>query len=316
MTRKARGGVLIVGSLNMDLVVGVDVHPRPGDTVLGSDLTTHPGGKGANQAAAAARVGGRVRMLGRLGRDAYGDALERALTDVGVDTSRLERLDAPTGVALITVDPKGENMIVVSPGANRRLRPDSLDAGAFRDAAVLLTQLEVPLETVERAVELAREAGGRVILNAAPGRELPASLLNRLDVLVVNEGEAALLAGLPHPSAAEGAAGDLDAFAARAAAALLRLGPGAVVVTLGAAGALWTSQDGRTDRIDAHPVEVVDTTAAGDAFCGALAARLAEGALLADAVRFANAAGALTTTRKGAQPSLPDREAVLALADA
>jgi ribokinase len=294
------GAVLVLGSLNMDLVVPVERQPRPGDTVLGGDLATYPGGKGGNQAAAAARAGAPVRMLGCLGSDAYGAELRAALEDAGVDTSALATVAGPSGVALITVDREGENMIVVSPGANGRPTPEQVDACDLSGVAVLLMQLEVPLASVRRGAEKARAVGALTLLNAAPARELPDELLRDIDVLIVNEGEAALLSGLEQGKAA------LPTFARAAAEALLARGVGAVVVTLGGDGAVWRNGAGG-GHLPGHRVEVVDTTAAGDAFCGALATRLAEGAALAEAVRFANAAGALTATRIGAQPSLPTR---------
>lgn len=291
----ARAGVLVLGSLNLDLVVSVEAHPHPGDTVLGSDVRTFPGGKGANQAVAAALAGGRVGMLGRIGRDSYGAQLRAALEGSGVEVGALLETSGPSGTAFITVDRQGENTIVVSPGANRRLAPCDVTADHFGGVGVLLLQLESPLETVARATELATERGVVVILNAAPVAPLEDALLERLSLLVVNEGEAAALAGL---SGTEGTAA--------AAERLQERGAEAVVVTLGGEGALWRTPQGG-GSLAAHPVEVVDTTAAGDAFCGALAARLAQGESLEAALHFANAAGALAVTRPGAQPSLPTR---------
>ena len=290
------GRVLVVGSLNMDLVVQVAAQPRPGDTVLASDVATFPGGKGANQAAAAAKAGGNVRMLGRVGTDDHGQALKSALETAGVDTGFVTAVDGQSGLAFITVDTGGENMIVVSSGANRHLTPETVLDEHFEDVAVLLMQLEIPLETVARAAELARERGVKSILNAAPARELPADLLKNITHLVVNEGEAGFLTELQVT----------DVSSAQAAGhKLLERGVGNVVVTLGGEGVAWVGES--AGRLGAHRVQVLDTTAAGDAFCGALAVKLAEGASLAEAVRFANAAGALATTKKGAQPSLPSR---------
>ncbi len=303
----AQSGVVVLGSLNMDLVVQVEHQPRPGDTVLGGDLATFPGGKGANQAAAAARAGGAVRMVGRVGSDAYGRQLGEALAALGIDTGAVPSHQGPSGVALITVDAAGENMIVVSPGANGRLASDELQAAHLEAAAVLLIQLEIPLETIIRAAALARHHGKVTILNAAPVQALPEPLLANLDVLIANEGEAELLSGVSRQDH-----DNLGDFAEAATAALLTRGPRAAVVTLGGEGLVWRDSSG-TGRQPAHTVEVIDTTAAGDAFCGALAARLAEGAPLAEATRFANAAGALATTRLGAQPSLPDRPHIEAL---
>lgn len=302
--------IVVVGSLNMDLVVSVERFPRAGETLLGGAYARHPGGKGANQAVAAARAGGRVAMVGRVGRDEFGDLLRRGLERDGVDASRVAALaDAPTGVAFISVDASAQNTIIVAPGANARLAASDLDAAAFAGAAVVLLQLEVPLATALRAAELGRAAGARVVLNLAPARPLRDDQLRHVDVLVVNESETAALTGIP----AEEVARAPEA----AAMALLDRVP-AAVLTLGAAGAAWARRgDGATDAprtglVPAFPVAAVDTTAAGDAFVGALAVRLAAGADLAEAVRFGNAAGALAATRPGAQPSLPRADEIAA----
>lgn len=294
--------VAVVGSLNLDLVVPVPRHPRPGETVLGGDLVEHPGGKGGNQAVAAARLGGRgrVAMVGRVGADAAGERLRAALAAEGVDVSRVRSAEGrPSGRALVAVDERtGENTIIVSPGANAALLPQDVAAeGALlRDAVVTVLQQEVPADTVEAA---ARLAGGTVLLNPAPARPLTEhlrdGLLPMVDVLVPNRGELGVLVGEELP----------DLHAVADAARRLR-GPAAVVVTLGADGALLC-EDGAVLLVPPHPVRPVDTTAAGDAFCGALAVCLAERLPLHEAVRLANTAAALATTRPGAQPSLPTR---------
>jgi ribokinase len=293
--------IVVVGSLNMDLVLRVERLPQPGETVLGGAYETHPGGKGANQAVAAARLGGRVRMVGRVGEDAFGQSLKAGLAREGVDTTWIRESPGPSGVAFILVDPRGQNQIAVAPGANARLTPGDLPEEAFREARVLLLQLEVPLETVERAVALGREAGARVLLNAAPVQSLPPGVLHGVDLLLVNEVEAGQLAGASPPRSPE----EGLALARR----LRDLVPRArVVLTLGAQGAVWWGEGG--GHIPAFPVEAVDATAAGDAFAGALAVALAEGMKTEAALRFASAAGALAATRPGAQPSLPRRTEV------
>jgi ribokinase len=276
----------------MDLVVKVARQPSPGETVLGGDLATYPGGKGANQAVAAARAGGVVQMVGLVGDDTFGPQLRANLQSCGVDTRHLGTCDGPSGVALITVDEQGQNMIVVSPGANGSVTPEHVPLEVLRGAALVVLQLEIPLDTVRYVI---REAGVPVLLNPAPAQPVP---LDGIRYLVLNETEAALLSGVSEPRAA--------------ARALRAKGVGTVIVTLGGEGVCWLDAAGE-GSLPAHRVKVVDTTAAGDAFCGALAVRLAEGAPLVDAVRFANAAGAVAVTRAGAQPGLGTRAEIEAL---
>jgi len=289
------GVIVVVGSLNMDLVVPVARHPKPGETIIGGDLQRFHGGKGANQAVAAARLGGRVRMVGRVGADAYGAELKRGLETEGIATADVAEIEAPTGVALISVSEDGQNAIIVSPGANARLRPEDLNPTQFANAEVVVLQLETPLETVQRAAELGQEAGARVLLNAAPAQELPNELLVALDVLVVNEFEAAQVAGEEEPESME---------EALALARQLARHVSVVVVTLGSRGLVWAGAEGE-GFLPAFEVQAVDTTAAGDAFVGGLAAALAGGEPFAAALKYGSAAGALAATRPGAQPSLP-----------
>jgi ribokinase len=293
--------IVVVGSLNADTTVRVPRLPQPGETVLGSGHFDDTGGKGANQAVAAARLGRSVAMIGAVGADADGDRLVTALEAAGVDASGVRRdPDRPTGIAHITVDDAGENMIVVDPGANAGL--DSEHVERHRDllagASVVMAQLEVPLEAVELALTL---AGGTTILNPAPGRALADSLLERVGVLVPNQTELGMLAGEATPD------GPLEA--GRLARSLPAT---AVVVTLGAAGALLVSGDAAR-HVAAPRIEAVDPTGAGDAFCGGLADAIARGLGLREAVEWAVRCGAAAATRWGAQASLPTRDDVEAL---
>ncbi len=295
--------ILVVGSLNMDYVVRVGTIPAPGQTVLGSDYARHLGGKGNNQAVAAARAGGRVRMLGAVGRDGDGRLLAEALRQEGID-GRLIEVEAPSGAAFITVDDSGRNAIVVAPGANGQLRPEHLTPDAFQGVNSLVVQLEVPLDTVKAAAERARASGARVILNASPLQADVWSAGLPIDILVVNEHEGAALMAWPELPATP------DAEAALATQLAQRVP--AAVLTLGARGAL-VAEGEAVQAVAGTAVAVVDTTAAGDAFLGALAVALDEGQPWATALRFANAAGALACTVAGAQPSLPLRSAILGL---
>ena len=296
--------VVVVGSANADLVVRVERRPGAGETVLGGDVATIPGGKGANQAVAAARVaagsGVTVRFVGRVGDDEHGAMLRASLAASGVDTTHLGTADRATGAALILVDRDGDNSIVVSPGANAAVTPADARTAVVAAAAVVVLQREVPVETCVAAAE---HATGLVVLNLAPAGPVPDALLARTDVLVVNEHEAALLLGEP--------VGDGGLAPSDAAARLRGLGPGAAVITLGGAGAY--AQDAAGEASARPPaVDVVDTTGAGDAFAGALAATLARGGSLAEALEVAVVVGALAVTRAGAQPSFPTADEVRA----
>lgn len=289
--------IVVVGSINMDLVIRVPRFPEAGETLLGEDLDQYSGGKGANQAVAAARAGGAVAMVGRVGSDAFGPVLRDRLADEAIDVGSVETVSGPSGVAVITVDKAARNSIVVSPGANKSLTPDDLAASLFEGATAVLLQLEIPLETVLAAARMGRAAAARTLLNLAPARTLDPEQLADIDVLLVNETEAASLTGLT----AEAVAADPEAAVGRLAAQVP-----AAVLTLGAAGACW-AEDGKVGRVPGFSVEAVDTTAAGDSFVGALSVALGEGMALSDAVRFGNAAGALAATRVGAQPAIPKR---------
>ncbi|NOX63919.1 MAG: ribokinase [Chloroflexi bacterium] len=292
--------ITVIGSLNMDLVARSPRIPTPGETIIGREFRTAPGGKGANQAVAAARLGGRVSMVGCVGQDAFGDALLENLSANRVDHRFVRRADAAaTGVAIIVVDDSGENSIVVLSGANNQLSPQDVETAEslIAQSEVLLLQLESPLESVIRAAQLGRKHGVTVILNPAPARALPVELFKLVDILIPNETETAMLTGMTPTTESEWE---------EAARALRDLGVGAVIVTLGKRGAL-ISRPGDVRRAPAFEVTPVDTTAAGDAFVGGFAVALAEGETFAEAVRWGSAAGALATTRFGAQPSLPTR---------
>ena len=288
------GHILVVGSINMDLVVRTERHPQPGETVLGSQFQTFPGGKGANQAVAAARAGGKVKMIGRIGTDAFGDTLQAGLENNKVDTTCVVRTaEAASGVALITLDMEGQNTIVVAAGANGLLSPQDIRefSPVFEGASVLILQLEIPLETAAKAMALAKFHGVKVILNPAPAQNLSGSLLSQVDYLIPNQYELALLTGM--------------SVVSLAADALQSLGTGAVIVTLGGDGVL-VYKGSENYHLESHVVPVVDTVAAGDAFVGAFAVAISEGKSLREAAEWGNAAGAISVTRQGAQPSLPN----------
>jgi ribokinase len=295
--------VCVVGGINMDLVVQVSHIPRPGETVMGGEVARFPGGKGANQAVAASRLGASVAMVGQVGADAFGDELIRTLGASGVDASGVRHVtDTATGLALISVSSDGQNAIVVSPGANMVWDEASLAnlERAVIDCRLVILNLEVSPAAVVRATRAAKQAGAKVILNPAPHRGGDELSFGEVDVFVPNQVEAALFAGR-EPVAVT----DWGAVGRR----LLQLGPGTVVVTLAAEGSLIVTAEGTT-HVPGFRVPVVDTTAAGDAFVGGLAAALLRGWSIPEAARFANACGALAVTRAGAQPSLPQRAEV------
>ena len=292
--------IVVVGSSNTDMVIRVPRIPRAGETLLGGVFLTAAGGKGANQAVGAARSGGKVALIARVGRDVFGDQAIAGLRRDGVDVSCVfrDKLTA-SGVALIFVAKDGENSIAVAGGANAKLSPADVRkaTGVIRSAALLVAQLETPLATVAAAVRAAVRAGVQVILNPAPARPLPNSLLKLITVLTPNETEAELLTGIKVIDAAA---------AAKACSKLRSRGVGTVILTLGSRGAFLADANGQK-LVPGFKVKTVDSTAAGDVFNGALAVALAEGKTVLDAVRFANAAAALSVTRLGAQPSAPTR---------
>jgi ribokinase len=295
--------IVVVGSINMDLVVKVQRIPVPGETIQGSDLQWIPGGKGANQAVAASRLGASVGMVGRVGNDSIGERLLVELEAQGVMVDRVGRDEqSASGTALIVVDASGENSIVISPGANGRITPADVDRAEdlIARAKIVLLQLEIPLRVVEHTIRMAARHGVMTILNPAPAGDIPAEVYREAGILVPNESELAVLTG----ARIEG----LDTVEA-AARQLLKTGLQAVVVTLGRRGACLVTGDA-TALVPAFPIRVVDTTAAGDAFIAGLAVARLNGKGLESAVRYANACGALAATHFGAQPSLPNAKQV------
>ena len=295
--------IIVVGSSNTDMIIKLDRIPRPGETILGGEFVTAAGGKGANQAVGAARAGGKVSFIVRVGRDMFGDQAVAGFKKEGINTDHVSRDPSkPSGVALIFVAKDGENSIAVAGGANGGLSPADVDKAKkiFAGAGLLVMQLETPLNTVQAAADLAVKAGVGVVLNPAPARVLPGKLLKMISIITPNETEAELLTGIKV---------DSDAAASKAADKLLARGVKTVIITLGSRGA-FVAGGGVRKLVPGFKVKAVDTTAAGDTFNGALAVALVEGKTLEDAVRFANAAAAISVTRLGAQTSVPTRREI------
>jgi len=295
--------IAVFGSINMDLVVRTPHLPTVGETITGHDFFTAPGGKGANQAVACARLGVKTRMVGRVGNDVFAGELLESLHRNQVDVSGVFiDPEHPSGVALISVDDASDNTIVVVPGANGEVELADISRlkGALDDAEVLLLQLEIPMETVLEAARVAHRRGVTVVLDPAPAQPLPQELYQFSDFLTPNEVEAGLLVGFPIREKSD---------AKSASMVLLERGADQVIIKMGSKGAYWSNGDSE-ELFPAYRVNAVDTVAAGDAFNGGLAASLALGLPVRDAVSWGMAAGALSTTRQGAQPSMPDRQAV------
>ncbi len=295
--------IVVVGSSNTDMIVKVPRIPKPGETILGGKFSTAAGGKGANQAVAAARAGGDVTFIARVGDDMFGRQARKGFETDKINIKYVKTdNDEPSGVALIFVDENGENSIAVASGANARLSPQDVEKAkdVIESADILLMQLETPLETVKRAADIAKQASVKVILNPAPACPLDGSILSTLSVITPNESEAELLTGIPVTNVSS---------AEKAALVLLDIGLEVVIVTMGSKGALLKTQD-LTKVIPGFKVDSVDATAAGDVFNGSLSVAIAEGKTLEKAVQFANAAAALSVTKLGAQPSAPARNEI------
>lgn len=300
------GKIIVVGSSNTDMMIRTERLPGPGETILGGDFIMNPGGKGANQAVAARRLGVKVAFVCRLGADMFGDKAVDGYLKEGIDVTYISRdVDKPSGVALITVDSHAENCIVVASGANASLSAADIDNAvkAIADSDIMLMQLESPMETVEYAAKVAKGLGVKVILNPAPAPKdgIPEGVLENVDLIIPNSTEAEMLSGI-HITDYESA---LDA-----AKKISSKGIGQVIITLGAKGSL-VFDNGKETVVPSVKVEAVDTTAAGDTFCGAVAVALSEGKTLAEAAGFAAKASAVTVTRMGAQPSIPYREEII-----
>ena len=295
--------ILVIGSSNTDMTVKSPTLPKPGETIIGGDFLMGPGGKGANQAVAAKRLGGDVSFVCKVGRDIFGDNAIATYAKEGLDTSEILRSDKPSGVALILVDGEGENCISVASGANGDITPADIEGkrALIESAGILLLQLEMPTESVLKAAQIAHEAGVYVILNPAPACKLPAEIFPNVDLMTPNQTESEFFTGV-HVCDEESAA--------KAAAALRNMGVGDIVMTMGSKGSMGFTASGEQFFTPAKKVKAVDATAAGDTFCGALAVALSEGKTLQEAALFATSASALTVQKRGAQESIPYRNEI------
>lgn len=298
---KSQKPIVVVGSINTDLVTYTPRIPAVGETVIGNDFQIHPGGKGANQAVAVARLGYPVRMIGRLGNDPFGERLRANLISAGVETGGVATSEGTSGVAVIEVSSAGENSIIVTPGANAIVSPQDVEANleTIRHAGVVLTQLEISLETVEYLASICAREGVPLILDPAPARELPASIFRQAAWFTPNQIEAEFFAEIEM-------GGESSATSAELAKAILARGCSAAVLKMGSRGVYLASQDGLADLIPAFDVKAIDTTAAGDAFNGGFATGLMLGKTPLESATFAAAVAAISVTRLGAQPSMPN----------
>jgi ribokinase len=296
--------IVVVGSINIDLVSKAERLPVSGETVLGTEFKTHLGGKGANQAVAIARLGHPVHMIGKIGSDSFGERLRSGLEQAGVDISAVGTVEDSSGVAMIVVSPQGDNIIVVTPGANSALSPPDLDAHVemIRSAGLVLAQLETPMDTIEYLAQLCERNRVPLMLDPAPSHALSPAVLRQISWFTPNETEAAFYAGGKRKESLE-----------QTAERLLQQGLRGVVLKLGASGVYLRRQDGLKLHVPAFPVKAIDTTAAGDAFNGAFAVSLARGQSPQESARFAAAAAAVSVTRAGAQPSMPTTDEVDAI---
>lgn len=298
------GKILVVGSLNLDLVCQVKYHVRTGETIFGSDLKQFPGGKGANQAYAASSLGGHVEMLGTVGKDDSGKMLSDNLKSVGVNVDHLQWVNSQaTGTAFISVNQEGNNSIIVIPGANLTCNTAYIEKyiSSIEQSNIVLLQMEIPTETIYYTIEKAREKGKTIIVNPAPAQEIPTHILKKIDYLTPNESELELLSGMPCNTVEE---------IESAAVSLLSKGVKNIIVTLGDKGALYMNGESKS-YVPGHKVTAVDTTAAGDCFNGAFAVALSEGLDVKEAIHFANKAASISVTRVGAQSSIPKRNELI-----
>ena len=306
MNTSTKDQIIVVGSINTDLVVGANKLPKPGETLIGHKFFMNPGGKGGNQAVSAARMGGKVSMVANLGADVFGDSAIAKLQHEGINCEGISRdNDSPSGVAIINIDDKGENQIVVAPGANANLSIDFVSAALERisPSSIVLLQLEIPIESVTRAVEVCKKKGCRIMLDPAPAQELPESVYKGTYLLTPNKNEAELLSGI--------SISDRDSLTS-AAEKLLRSGVANVAITLGSQGVFLASGESR-QFFEARSVSAVDTTAAGDCFSGAVAARLSQGYSLVEGLKFGILASSICVTRHGAQEAMPNINEVSSL---